>query len=328
MFHGRSWGPVQGTEVLARGPPFGKWFDSEFRAILHDSQTSATSIVLYTSLRWEWRHIKFKHTHTHTTHSIESKPCLTDKYQMGTSWILDKGTCVRGCLCMCFMWAGRGHTAENTVGSCLCDLNSNNTESLGYMLESITIHWFHFSRDTLHKGSVLWNQWDATVSLFKVCPIIARTWKQPRCPSADQWIRKLWYIYTMEYYSAITKNTFESVLMRWIKLEPIIQSKVSQKDKHQISILMHIYGIWKDGNDNLICKTEKEKQMYRTDFGLYGRRREWDDLREQHQNVYIIKCETDRQSGWEKCSGLVHWDDPEGWDGEGGRRGVQDGEHM
>ena len=54
--------------------------------------------------------------------------------------------------------------------------------------------------------------------------IIARTWKQPRCPSADEWTRKLWYIYTMEYYSAIKKNTFESVLMRWIKLEPIIQS--------------------------------------------------------------------------------------------------------
>ena len=73
--------------------------------------------------------------------------------------------------------------------------------------------------------------------------IIARTWKKPRCPSADKWIRKLWYIYTVEYYSAIKKNTFESVLMRWIKLEPIIQSKVSQKDKHQYSILMHIYGI-------------------------------------------------------------------------------------
>ena len=52
--------------------------------------------------------------------------------------------------------------------------------------------------------------------------IIARTWKQPRCPSADKWIRKLWYIYTMEYYSAIKKNSFESVLMRWMKLEPII----------------------------------------------------------------------------------------------------------
>ena len=52
--------------------------------------------------------------------------------------------------------------------------------------------------------------------------IIARAWKQPRCPSADEWIRKLWYIYTIEYYSAIKKNTFESVLMRWMKLEPII----------------------------------------------------------------------------------------------------------
>ena len=53
--------------------------------------------------------------------------------------------------------------------------------------------------------------------------IIARTWKQPGCPSADEWIEKLWYIYTMEYYSAIKKNSFESVLMRWMKLEPIIQ---------------------------------------------------------------------------------------------------------
>ena len=73
--------------------------------------------------------------------------------------------------------------------------------------------------------------------------IIARTWKQPRCPSADEWIRKLWYIYTMEYYSAIKKNTFGSVLMRWMKLEPTIQSEVSQKEKHQYSILTHIYGI-------------------------------------------------------------------------------------
>ena len=73
--------------------------------------------------------------------------------------------------------------------------------------------------------------------------ITVRTWKQPRYPSADKWIRKLWYIYTMEYYSAIKKNTFESVLMRWMKLEPIIQSEVSQKEKHQSSILTHIFGI-------------------------------------------------------------------------------------
>ena len=64
-----------------------------------------------------------------------------------------------------------------------------------------------------------------------------------RCPLADEWVRKLWYIYTMEYYSAIKKNVLESVLMRWMKLEPIIQSEVSQKEKHQYSILTHIYGI-------------------------------------------------------------------------------------
>ena len=77
------------------------------------------------------------------------------------------------------------------------------------------------------------------VALF----IIARTWTQPRCPSAGEWIRMLWYLYIMEYYSAIKKNAFESVLMRWMKLEPIIQSEVSQKEKHQYIILMNHYNI-------------------------------------------------------------------------------------
>ena len=57
---------------------------------------------------------------------------------------------------------------------------------------------------------------------------IATTWKQPRCPSADEWM-KLWYIYTMEYYSAIKRNAFKSLLMKWMNLEPIIQSKVNRK---------------------------------------------------------------------------------------------------
>ena len=70
--------------------------------------------------------------------------------------------------------------------------------------------------------------------------IIARTWKQHRCPSADEWIRKLWYIYTMEYYSAFKKNSSESALMRWMRLEPIIQS---QKDKDQYSILTYIWNL-------------------------------------------------------------------------------------
>ena len=69
---------------------------------------------------------------------------------------------------------------------------------------------------------------------------IARTWKQPRCPLTDEWIKKL-YIYTMEYYSAIKRNAFELVLRRWVNLEPIIQSEASQKEKEKFRILMHIY---------------------------------------------------------------------------------------
>ena len=82
---------------------------------------------------------------------------------------------------------------------------------------------------------------DTCTSMFIAAQfIIARTWKQPRCPSADEWIRKLCYIYTMEYYSAIKENAFESALMRRVKLEPIIQSEVSQKEKHQ-NIYLCIY---------------------------------------------------------------------------------------
>ena len=70
----------------------------------------------------------------------------------------------------------------------------------------------------------------------------------------------------MEYYSAIKKNTFESLLMRWMKLEPIIQREASQKERDQYSILTHIYGIYKDGNNNPVCETSKETQMYRIVF--------------------------------------------------------------
>ena len=84
---------------------------------------------------------------------------------------------------------------------------------------------------------------DTCISLFITALFtIARTWMQPRCSSTDEWIRKLWYIYTMEYYSAIKRNTFESVLMRWMNLEPIIQSEVSQKED-KYCILTHIHRI-------------------------------------------------------------------------------------
>ena len=78
-----------------------------------------------------------------------------------------------------------------------------------------------------------------TAALFT----IARTWKQPICPLTEEWRKKVWYIYTMEYYSVIKRNTFESVLMRWMNLEPIIQSEVIQKEKDKYSFLMYIYGI-------------------------------------------------------------------------------------
>ena len=78
-----------------------------------------------------------------------------------------------------------------------------------------------------------------TAALFT----IARTWKQPRFPSTDEWIRKMWYIYTMEYSSAIKRNAFELVLMRWMNLEHIIQGEVSQKEKDKYRILTHIHRI-------------------------------------------------------------------------------------
>ena len=70
-----------------------------------------------------------------------------------------------------------------------------------------------------------------------------------------------WTIYTMEYYLAIKTNTSEPVIMRWMKLEPIIQNEISEKEKHQYSILTHIYGLQEDGNDDPICEIAKETQM-------------------------------------------------------------------
>ena len=92
---------------------------------------------------------------------------------------------------------------------------------------------------------------------------IARTWKQPRDLLADEWVRKLQYIYTMDY-SAIKKNAFESVLMRWMKLESIIQSEISQKEKHQYRILMHRH------------------RRIEQSFALCARGRGWNDLGEWH----------------------------------------------
>ena len=85
---------------------------------------------------------------------------------------------------------------------------------------------------------------DTCIPLFIAALLtIPRTWKQPRCPLTDEWIKKLWYIYIMKYYSAIKGNAFESVLMKWMNLEPTIQSEVSQKGKDKYHILTHIFAV-------------------------------------------------------------------------------------
>ena len=100
-----------------------------------------------------------------------------------------------------------------------------------------------------------------TVALFT----IARSWKQPKCPSTDEWIKKFWYIYTMEYYSAIKRNEIVSFVETWMNLETVIQSEVSQKEKNKYRIFTHICGTQKNGTDEPVCRTEIEKQMQRTD---------------------------------------------------------------
>ena len=72
---------------------------------------------------------------------------------------------------------------------------------------------------------------------------VARTWKQPKCPPSDEWIKKMWYIYTMEYYSAIKRYETELFVVRWMDLQTVFQSEVSQKEKNKYCMLTHIYGI-------------------------------------------------------------------------------------
>ena len=106
--------------------------------------------------------------------------------------------------------------------------------------------------------------YDPAISLLGICPektiiqnesctkmfiaalfTITRTWKQPKCPLTDEWIKKMLHIYTMEYYSAIKINEIELFVVRWMDLESVIQSEVSQKEKKKYSMLTHIYGMQK-----------------------------------------------------------------------------------
>ena len=98
-----------------------------------------------------------------------------------------------------------------------------------------------------------------TAALFT----IARLWKQAKCPSTDEWIKKLWYIYTMEYYSAIKRNKIGSFAETWMDLESVIQSEVSQKVKNKYRRLTHTCATQKNGTDEPVCRAEIEAQMQR-----------------------------------------------------------------
>ena len=93
---------------------------------------------------------------------------------------------------------------------------------------------------------------------------IARSWKQPKCPSIDEWIKKVWYIYAMEYYSAMKRNETGLFVEMWMDLETVIQSKVSQKVNNKYRILTHTCGTQKNGTDELVCRAEIETQKQRT----------------------------------------------------------------
>ena len=96
-----------------------------------------------------------------------------------------------------------------------------------------------------------------TAALFT----IARSWKQPKCLSTDEWIKKAWYIYTMEYYSAIKRNEIGSFVETWMDLETVIQSEVSQKEKNKYRVLTHPCGTYKNGTDEPDCRAVIETRM-------------------------------------------------------------------
>ena len=95
----------------------------------------------------------------------------------------------------------------------------------------------------IYSENIIIQKETCTTMFIAVLFTIARTWKQPKCPSTDEWIQKMWHIYTMECYSAIKRNEIESFVVRWMDLESVIQSELSQKEEKEYRMLTLIYGI-------------------------------------------------------------------------------------
>ena len=125
----------------------------------------------------------------------------------------------------------------------------------------------------------------------------ARTQKQPKYPSTDEWIKKMWYIYTMEYYSAIKRNEIGSFVEMWMYLQSVIQSEVSQKEKNKYHILMHICGIQNNGTDEPMSRAGKETQTQRTD--MWTRQGEGEGAMncKIRNNIYALPCVKQIASG-------------------------------
>ena len=131
---------------------------------------------------------------------------------------------------------------------------------------------------------------------------IARTWKQPKCPVTDEWIKKMWHICTMDYYSAIKRNEIELFVVKWMDIEFVIQSEVSQKEKNKYHMLTHIYmeSKKKIGYEEPRGRTGIKTQM-RMDLRTRGGGRvSWDEVREWHGHIYTTKCKID--SYWEAAA--------------------------
>ena len=120
---------------------------------------------------------------------------------------------------------------------------------------------------------------------------IARTWKQPRYASTGEWIKRLWHIYIMEYYSAIKRNVFESVLMRWMNLEPIIQNEVSPKEKDKYPLLTHTYmDSRKMALMDLFSGQQWRSRHREQTYGRSGRRGEGEMSGESNRDASITVC--------------------------------------
>ena len=148
---------------------------------------------------------------------------------------------------------------------------------------------------------------------------------EPRCPWTDGRAKKLWCIHTMEDYSAITRNTFESVLMRWMNLEPLIQSE-EQKEKGNCRALKHLCGVWENGAEGFTSRQQWRSRRGEQTRGR-GRGRRGETRGESHMDACTTECKTDGQRGCAVCLRKLKrglYINPEGWDvgsGEGGSRG-------